>query len=109
VREVADSITWRRFCRIGLDGSLPHPTTLMKLTTRCGSSAVHRLNEALLAKAVEAKLLRTDRVRGGVALFGRGMLTIGNGTVYRETSEAGGEFGERDADRTCRGTSLLSS
>src|SRR6201990_2235345 len=38
-REVADSITWRRFCRIPLDGSVPHPTTLMKLTTRCGSPA----------------------------------------------------------------------
>ena len=35
-REVSDSITWRRFCRIALDVSVPHPTTLMKLTTRCG-------------------------------------------------------------------------
>jgi IS5 family transposase len=62
-REVADSITWRRFCRIGLDGAVPHPTTLMKLTTRCGSTAVTGLNEALLAKAAEAKVLRTNRVR----------------------------------------------
>jgi transposase, IS5 family len=62
-REVADSITWRRFCRIGLDGSVPHPTTLMKLTTRCGSAAVDGLNESLLARAAEAKLLRTNRVR----------------------------------------------
>lgn len=62
-REVTDSITWRRSCRIGLDGSVPHPTTLMKLTTRCGSAAVAGLNEALLAKAVEAKLLRTTRLR----------------------------------------------
>ncbi len=62
-REVSDSITWRRFCRIPLDGSVPHPTTLMKLTTRCGSAAVDGLNEALLAKAAEAKLLRTSRVR----------------------------------------------
>ena len=62
-REVSDSITWRRFCRIPLDGSVPHPTTLMKLTTRCGSAAVDGLNEALLAKAAEAKLLRTNRVR----------------------------------------------
>jgi len=62
-REVSDSITWRRFCRIGLDGSVPHPTTLMKLTTRCGSAAVDGLNEALLAKAAEAKLLRTTRLR----------------------------------------------
>ena len=62
-REVADSITWRRFCRIPLDGVVPHPTTLMKLTTRCGSAAVDGLNEALLAKAAEAKLLGTNRIR----------------------------------------------
>src|ERR1700746_948039 len=62
-REVADSITWRVFCRIGLDVSVPHPTTLMKLTTRCGSAAVDGLNETLLAKAAEAKLLRTHRIR----------------------------------------------
>ena len=42
---------------------VPHPTTLMKLTTRCGAAAVEGLNEALLAKAAEAKLLRTTRVR----------------------------------------------
>lgn len=51
-REVADSITWRRFCRISIDGRVPHPTTLMKLTTRCGTAAVDGCNEALLAKAV---------------------------------------------------------
>ncbi len=62
-REVSDSITWRRFCRIALDGAVPHPTTLMKLNTRCGSAAVAGLNEALLAKAAEAKVLRTNRVR----------------------------------------------
>jgi transposase, IS5 family len=62
-REVSDSITWRRFCRIGLGGSVPHPTTLMKLTTRCGSAAVEGLNQALLAKAAEAKLLRITRLR----------------------------------------------
>jgi transposase, IS5 family len=62
-REVSDSITWRRFCRIPLDGVVPHPTTLMKLTTRCGSVAVEGLNEALLVKAAQAKLLRTNRLR----------------------------------------------
>jgi transposase, IS5 family len=61
--EVGDSITWRRFCRIPLDGRVPHPTTLMKLTTRCGSGAVDGLNEALLAKAAGQKLLRTSRLR----------------------------------------------
>ncbi len=62
-REVSDSITWRRFCRIPIDGKVPHPTTLMKLTTRCGAAAVDGCNEALLAKAVEAKLLRTNWLR----------------------------------------------
>ena len=44
--EVSDSISWRRFCRIPLDGTVPHPTTLMKLITRCGTGAVAGLNEA---------------------------------------------------------------
>ena len=48
--EVSDSISWRRFCRIPLDSRVPHPTTLMKLTTRCGETAVAGLNEALLAR-----------------------------------------------------------
>src|SRR6266700_1127760 len=61
--EVSDSISWRRFCRIPLDAKVPHPTTLMKLTTRCGSAAVDGLNEALLARAAESKLLRASRLR----------------------------------------------
>jgi transposase, IS5 family len=68
--EVADSISWRRFCRIGLDGRVPHPTTLMKLTTRCGPEAVAGLNEALWAKAAGQKLLRTARVRADTTVIG---------------------------------------
>ena len=73
-REVADSITWQRFCRIPLGGSTPHPTTLMKITTRCGETAVAALNEALLAKAVEAKVLKTNRLRADT--------TVMSGTMY---------------------------
>jgi IS5 family transposase len=62
-REVSDSISWRRFCRLDIDGRVPHPTTLMKITTRCGDGTVLALNEALLAKAVEAKVVRTGKVR----------------------------------------------
>jgi IS5 family transposase len=61
--EISDSISWRRFCRIPLDGRVPHPTTLMKLTTRCGADVVAGLNEALLAKAAGQKLLRVSRLR----------------------------------------------
>lgn len=62
-REVGDSISWQRFCRIPLGTRVPHPTTLMKLTSRCGEAAVAGLNEALLTKAATAKLVRTDKVR----------------------------------------------
>jgi transposase, IS5 family len=67
--EVSDSISWRRFCRIALDGKVPHPTTLMKLTTRCGEGAVAGLNEALWAKAAGQKLLRTARVRADTTVI----------------------------------------
>jgi IS5 family transposase len=62
-REVTDSISWQRFARIPLGSSAPHPTTLMKITTRCGTDAVDGLNEALLAKAAAAKVLKTSRIR----------------------------------------------
>jgi transposase, IS5 family len=61
--EVSDSISWRRFCRIDIDGRLPHPTTLMKLTTRCGEQAIAALNEELLVKAVQARVVKTGKVR----------------------------------------------
>ena len=67
--EVSDSISWRRFCRIPLDARVPHPTTLMKLTTRCGEGAVAGLNEALWAKAAGAKLLRTARLRADTTVI----------------------------------------
>jgi IS5 family transposase len=60
---VSDSISWRRFCRISIDARVPEATTLMKLTSRCGSVVTEALNEALIAKAVAAGLVSTDRVR----------------------------------------------
>ena len=58
-REVAASIGWQRFCRIPLGGRTPHPTTLIKITTRCGPEVVAQPNEALVAKAVAARLVKT--------------------------------------------------
>src|SRR5450759_3649936 len=48
VKEVADSLSWRRFCRIRLDEGVPHSTTLIKLTKRCGPELIEDLNETLL-------------------------------------------------------------
>ena len=62
-REVADSISWQRFCRIPLGGRVPHPTTLVKLTHRLGEQTVMALNETLLQAAATHKVLRIHRVR----------------------------------------------
>jgi IS5 family transposase len=62
-KEVADSFTWRRFCRIALGGRVPDPSTLMKLTKRLGPGLVEELNAELLALAVERKVLRSRRLR----------------------------------------------
>ncbi|MBA2273189.1 MAG: transposase [Actinobacteria bacterium] len=58
-KEVSDSITWRRFCRIPLDKPVPHPTTILKLVRRCGTETIDALNEALLLRLKEQKLLRS--------------------------------------------------
>ena len=42
---------------------VPHPTTLMKITNRCGPDTIDALNEMLLTKAAEAKVVRLDKVR----------------------------------------------
>jgi IS5 family transposase len=109
-REVGDSISWRRFCRVPLGTRVPHPTTLMKITTRCGDGVVEALNEALLAKAVAAKLLRTDKVRADTTVVeadvayptDSGLLAKAIGTMARtvhRVKSAGGATRTRFRDR----------
>jgi IS5 family transposase len=62
-REVTDSFTWRRFCRVSLDGRVPDPGTLMKLSKRLGPDLLEELNAELLSLAVERKVLRSRRLR----------------------------------------------
>jgi IS5 family transposase len=110
-REVSDSFTWRRFCRIPFDGGVPHPTTLIKLTTKCGSPAVDGLNRVLLAKAVEAKVVRTHRVRADTTvvpanvayptdsgLLAKAVRRIG--TSVKRIQAAGGAVRTRVRDRS---------
>lgn len=109
-REVGDSISWQRFCRIPLGTRVPHPTTLMKITSRCGEAAVAGLNEALLAKASAAKLLRTDKVRADTTVVGAavayptdsGLLAKAIGTMARTVTRikaAGGATRTAARDR----------
>jgi transposase, IS5 family len=108
--EVSDSISWRRFCRIPLDAKVPHPTTLMKLTTRCGEGPVAGLNEALLAKAASQKLLRTARLRADTTVIpanvayptDSGLLAKAVGKLVRaarRVQAAGGATGTAMTDR----------
>ena len=62
-REVSDSISWRRFCRIPLDERVPHSTTLIKLVRRAGPEVFDHLNGALVGKLAEDKLLRGRKLR----------------------------------------------
>lgn len=63
VEGVRDSIMWRRFCRIPLDGEVPHSTTLVKLVKKYGPEVMDELNEALVEQARERKVIRGKRLR----------------------------------------------
>lgn len=63
VQEVGDSLTWRRFCRIPIDEKMPDPTTLIKARQRYGEEWVEQLNELLLQKLDEAKVLKHRKLR----------------------------------------------
>lgn len=62
-REVAESLSWSRFWRVPLGCTVPHPSTLERITTRCGPETIAQLNRALLVKAGAAKVVRLERVR----------------------------------------------
>ena len=62
---VSGSIGWRRFGRIPIDGRVPHPATLVKLTARCGPAAVAGLDEALWAGAAGAEVAAHGAGAGG--------------------------------------------
>lgn len=63
VQEIADSIKWRIFCRIPFDRPAPHSTTLIKLTKRFGPEVIENLNQVLVDKARERKLVRGRKLR----------------------------------------------
>jgi IS5 family transposase len=60
---VADSITWRRFCRVGLEASVPDESTIRKITRRCGPELIEALNAQLLAAAGDGGGVDVNQVR----------------------------------------------
>ena len=63
VKEVKDSFAWRRFCHLSLDDRVPDSTTLVKLTHKYGEGTVRALNEALVLKLKEGKVVRGKKLR----------------------------------------------
>ena len=61
--QVGDSLSWRRFCRIGLEATVPDESTIRKITRRCGPELVDELNKHLLTAANETGHIDLDRVR----------------------------------------------
>lgn len=60
---VADSLSWRRFCRIVLEASVPDESTIRKITRRCGPELIETLNVQLLEVARERGAVDLARVR----------------------------------------------
>jgi IS5 family transposase len=63
VKEVSDSLAWRRFCHFSLDDRVPDSTTLIKLTHKYGEDTVRALNDALVLKLKERKVVRGRKLR----------------------------------------------
>lgn len=63
VKEVEDSFTWRRFCRLPFNDRVPDASSLVKLTWKYGSATVRALHDALVLKLKEEKLVRGRKLR----------------------------------------------
>jgi IS5 family transposase len=63
VREVADSLGLRRFCRIGLGERVPDESTVRKLTRRLGPEVVADMSRAVIASGVRETRFRARAVR----------------------------------------------
>lgn len=63
VAEVGDSLKWRRFCQIPLNGEVPDSTTLIKLTHKYGQDTIEEINKLLLGKLKKQKVIRGKKLR----------------------------------------------
>ena len=63
VKEVHDSFTWRRFCRLSLEERVPDATTLIKLSHKYGEDILRELNDALVLKLKEQRVIRGKKLR----------------------------------------------
>jgi IS5 family transposase len=63
VKEVKDSFSWRHFCHLSFNDPVPDASTLIKLTHKYGEDTVKALNDALVVKLKESKVVRGQKLR----------------------------------------------
>lgn len=63
VKEVRDSFAWRRFCHLSLEDPVPDDTTLIKLSKKYGEATLRELNDAIVLKLKEGKVIRGKKLR----------------------------------------------
>ena len=124
VKEVKDSFSWRRFCQLALNDPVPDASTLIKLTHKYGEATVQALNDALVLKLKEAKVIKGRKLRMDTMVTeanihyptDTGLLADGVRVVTRTVSKlrkAGAGIGKgfvnqtRKVKRICLGVSKL--
>jgi IS5 family transposase len=111
VQEVRDSYTWRKFCRIGPHQRVPDSSTLVKLVKKYGPDTLDQLNEELLHKAREKKVIRGHKLRMDTTVIesdihhptDAGLLADGVRIITRivhQLKQAGAEVSARFRDQT---------
>jgi IS5 family transposase len=95
---VSDSLTWLRFCRIPIGEAAPHPSTLMKITTRCGAELIEELNAQLLTAAVETGVVDIDWLRADTTVVPADIkYPTDSGLLVRGITKAAGLIGRIQA------------
>lgn len=61
--EVNQNLVLKKFCRIPLDKPAPDSTTLIKLNQKYGEDIVKELNEQLMKKLADRKIIRGRKLR----------------------------------------------
>jgi IS5 family transposase len=124
VKEVSDSIMWRRFCHLSLKDRVPDDKTLIKLTHKYGEDTLAELNDALVLKLKEEKVIRGKKFRTDTMVTeanvhyptDSGLLADGVRVITRTVSKlrkVGAEIGRGFVNhtlkvkRTCLGISKL--
>jgi IS5 family transposase len=124
VKEVSDSFMWRRFCHLSLEDRVPDDKTLIKLTRKYGDDTLDKLNDALVLKLKEEKIIRGKKFRVDTMVTeanihyptDTGLLADGVRVITRtvsKLSKAGAGIGKgfvnhtRKVKRICLGVSKL--